>query len=126
VVDPTVFIIYGDDAVRDSMRVLLEAEGWTVQEFASLTEFLATATLAISGCLIIEALGASGDNLAWLAEVRKRDFALPAVVLSHQSDAAFVLRAFVLGATTSDPMIGLSLSEAVRAAMTPRSSAAHG
>ena len=50
---PVVAIVDDDDAVRDSLRCLLEVVGLTVQTFASASEFLA-AELGHVGCLILD------------------------------------------------------------------------
>ena len=83
---PAVFVIYGDAAVRDSIRVLLEAEGWPVRDLGSLEAFFQIADLTVSGCLVLEDwTAAPGDGLESLIELRRRDFTLPAIVASGRS-----------------------------------------
>jgi len=49
----TICIIDDDAAVRDSLRVLLESHGWTVEDFASTAEFLARRDDGESAVLLI-------------------------------------------------------------------------
>jgi len=49
----TICIIDDDAAVRDSLRVLLESHGWTVEDFASTAEFLARRDDRESAVLLI-------------------------------------------------------------------------
>jgi two-component system, LuxR family, response regulator FixJ len=41
--DPSVYIVDDDPAVRDSLSVLLDSNGYRVQSFASAREFLTAA-----------------------------------------------------------------------------------
>jgi two-component system response regulator FixJ len=70
----TICIIDDDAAVRDSLRVLLESHGWTVEDFASTAEFLTRRRERESAALLIldqhlpgasglEFLGAHGAGL---------------------------------------------------------------
>ena len=48
----TVFVVDDDDAVRDSLQLLLESAGMTVEAFASPLEFLKSSAPGRPGCLL--------------------------------------------------------------------------
>ena len=67
--DATVFLVDDDPAVRDSLKLLLETYGFTVRDFASGSEFLASGERAETGCLVLDmhmpvALGEVGSGVA--------------------------------------------------------------
>ena len=49
-----IFIVDDDAGVRDSLRLLLECEGFDAQEFASCREFLADGRAGKGDCLILD------------------------------------------------------------------------
>jgi FixJ family two-component response regulator len=51
---PTICIVDGDDAVRDSLRLLLEAEGFAARTFASLSGVLERFRPPRKSCLLVE------------------------------------------------------------------------
>ena len=120
---PAVFVIYGDAAVRDSICVLLEAEGWPVRDLGSLEAFFQIADLTVSGCLVLEdQTPAPGVVLESLTELRRREFTLPAIVSSGRSEMEYLLKVAAMGGFAVDPLAGTALADAVRAAMTTGSS----
>ena len=50
----TVFVVDDDEAVRDSLAVLLEAAGFAVAAFASGRDFLAAYDPREAGCLVLD------------------------------------------------------------------------
>jgi two-component system response regulator FixJ len=49
-----VYIVDDDEAVRDSLSVLLESRAYAVKSFGSAPEFLAAAPSLPVGCLIVD------------------------------------------------------------------------
>jgi two-component system response regulator FixJ len=93
-----IFIVDDDDATRDSLRLLIECEGFEVQVFASGRPFLDTTRPAEGDCLILD-INMPGMN-GWdvLAELRRRGEGIPVIVITAQSDAAAKKRAEAAGA----------------------------
>jgi FixJ family two-component response regulator len=50
--DGRVYIVDDDDAVRDSLSLLLQSKGYEVESFGSALEFLSAASSLAAGCLI--------------------------------------------------------------------------
>jgi two-component system, LuxR family, response regulator FixJ len=74
---PTVFVIDGDDAVRDSTCVRLECEGIVTRSYPSATAFLGEVDAEGSGCIIV---GAGLNGLDFLNELHQRGIVIPAIV----------------------------------------------
>jgi FixJ family two-component response regulator len=49
-----VFVVDGDEAVRDSIKILLEVHGFKVEDFASTGEFAKGYRKPPRGCLIVD------------------------------------------------------------------------
>ena len=92
----TVAIIDDDDAVRDSLRLLLEVIGHTAETFASAAEFL-RADLRHIGCLILDQhmLGMTGLELA--ERLRTDGSLLPILLVTGSPSPSIAARAAALG-----------------------------
>jgi FixJ family two-component response regulator len=93
-----VFIVDDDEAVRDSLRLLLEAYGMTVQDYASTAEF-ARGYRADGGaaCLILDQHLPGSTGLDFLSSTDGAKLDLPVILLTGRADAAIRARAVQLG-----------------------------
>jgi FixJ family two-component response regulator len=111
---PTIYVIDDDAAVRDSLRMLLEAEGFLVVEYASGAEFLRAGRLGGSSCLLLDMHmpGLSGVEL--LARVRGDHPLVPVVVMTGRPGAAIAKAAATAGAPLLEkPFRGRELLDAL-------------
>ncbi len=94
----TIFIVDDDEAVRDSLRWLLEANGYAVRSFASAEEFLATYDPEQVGVLIadIRMPGMSGLELQETLIARKAP--LPIVFITGHGDVPMAVSTMKKGA----------------------------
>ena len=94
-----VHVIDDDPMIREAMRRLFEAEGWTVVCYASAEDFLAAPRPADVACLLVDALlpGLSGIDL--LAKLQAENSQLPSVLLTGHGDAAMAVAAMRAGAS---------------------------
>lgn len=94
----TIYIIDDDQAVRDSLRWLVESVGLEVKTFASAAEFLDQRTADMAGCLVadIRLPGMSGLDL----QDKLKDFGcrLPVVIITGHGDVPAAIRAMKAGA----------------------------
>jgi two-component system, LuxR family, response regulator FixJ len=97
--DITVFIIDDDEMVRDSLKALLEAHRFRVQEFGSGRQYLATRDGSIRGCLLLDMHMPDMSGLDLLEALRNRGDDVPVVVFSGRSDPVLDARAKALGAS---------------------------
>jgi len=85
---PIVFIVDDDDAVRDSLALLLGLRGHATRSFAGGEEFLAAIDPDASGCVLLDLRLPGKDGLAVQAELTTRGIGLPVIVLTAHGDAA--------------------------------------
>ena len=116
---PTVFIVDGNQAARQSVAAIITREGWRQETFASAEEFLAHPVELAPGCLILDASlpGLSGLELQKRAAVKCSH--IPAIFLSANSDIPTTVEAMKAGAQEflTRPFRDSELLSAVREAL---------
>ncbi|MFO1310477.1 MAG: response regulator [Burkholderiales bacterium] len=96
--EPTIFIVDDDEAVRDSLSMMLRAAGRNVETFASAQEFIDRRGDAKVGCAVIDMRmpGMSGLELQeWLVE---HNNTLPILFLTGHGDIPMAVRTIKRGA----------------------------
>jgi FixJ family two-component response regulator len=83
---PTVHVIDDDDAVRDSMGLMLEVEGFVVRTYASAVAFLREAHLAGNPCLIVDMHMPGISGVALLDQLRRNGINVPAIVMTGMAN----------------------------------------
>jgi two-component system, LuxR family, response regulator FixJ len=96
--DRCVYIVDDDDAVRDSLSVLLEAKAYAVKSFASAPEFLAAAPSLPIGCLIVDIRMPEMDGLELQQRLIERALHFPMIVITGHGDVPLAVRAMKAGA----------------------------
>ena len=96
--DRSVYIVDDDEAVRDSLSVLLWSKGYAVRSFGSALEFLAAAPSLPSGCLIVDIRMPEVDGLELQARLRAHALAFPMIVITGHADVPLAVRAMKAGA----------------------------
>ena len=96
---PVIFVVDDDDDVRGAVMEVLESDGRAVKGFPSGEAFLAAFQPADAACLLIDAAlpGVSGIDL--LERLRAAGHAVPAIVITGQSDVPMAIRAMKAGAS---------------------------
>jgi two-component system, LuxR family, response regulator FixJ len=93
-----VVVIDDDEAVLDSLRVLLEAEGFEVETFDRAHTFLECSRVRSSGCLVTDVRMPDMDGLELLQALSARG-PLPAViVITGHGEVPLAVQATKLGA----------------------------
>ena len=96
--DQLIYIVDDDEAVRDSLSLLLEARGYTVRSFAAAAEFLAAAPTLRSGCLIADIRMPGMDGLELQRRLIERTYRFPLIVITGHGDVPLAVRAMKAGA----------------------------
>jgi two-component system, LuxR family, response regulator FixJ len=95
---PVVFIVDDDDAVRDSLALLLGLRGYATRSFARGEDFLSAIDRRASGCILLDLRLPGIDGLAVQAEIAARGIGLPIIMLTAHGDAANARAALKAGA----------------------------
>jgi len=116
----TIFIVDDDEAVRESLALLLEASGYRVAAYASGAAFLAALKRGAEGCLLVDVRMPGIGGLEVQEELARRDSAVPAIVMTGHGDVPLAVRAMRAGAADfiekpfSDETILASIERALR------------
>ena len=93
-----VFVVDDDDAVRASLRMLLEGEGLEVADFASADAFLASCAPSCRGCLITDIRMPGLSGLELQRALDERDIRLPVIMLTGHADVPAAVQSMKAGA----------------------------
>lgn len=96
---PTVCIVDDDDAVRDSLRLLLEAEGFAAETFASLPSVLEQFRPPRKSCLLTELQAPIEHTLDMLIRFRRAWSHPGIIVMTGYRDDDFAERVRRAGAS---------------------------
>lgn len=124
--DATIFILDDDDAVRDSLGMLMESAGYKAETFASCREFLARPPFPPRACLLLDVHMPEMSGLQLQDEMARRGLKLPVIVMTGQADVPVAVRAMKAGAHDfiEKPFSDEIILGAIRNALTPASKAA--
>ena len=93
-----VYIVDDDEAVRDSIRMLLESSGFVARDFASADLFLDTDTDDM-GCLLLDLHMPGVSGLELLRLLRSRGMRRPVIVVSGRRDTVQDAEVWAAGAS---------------------------
>ena len=77
-----VFIVEDDEGVRSSMRLLLEASGYSVRDFASAEQLLAAADIHAAGCIVSDYSLPGITGMDMIEALRARGIWVPAIIVT--------------------------------------------
>ena len=77
-----VAVVDDDDAVRDSLRFLLEIAGYSVATYGSAAEFLHEAPLADLACLVVDQHMPEQTGLQMVSRLRSQGVTLPVALIT--------------------------------------------
>lgn len=95
--ESTVFVVDDDEAMRDSLRWLIESVKLPVETYASSAEFLA-AFEDKPGCLILDVRMPGMGGLDLQEKLREKSICLPIIFISGHGDIPMAVHAIKLGA----------------------------
>ena len=96
--EPRVYIVDDDEAVRHSLALLLEAQGYRVASFGAAPDFLAAATSLPAGVLIADIRMPEMDGLELQQHLGERALPFPVILITGHGDVPLAVRAMKAGA----------------------------
>ena len=96
--DPLVCIIDDDDAIRESLRLLLYANGLRSLHYASADAFLADADAHDFDCLLLDIRMPGMDGMELFRLLQRRRFAAPIIFITGHGDIPLAVSAIKEGA----------------------------
>ena len=94
---PTIFIVDDDEAVRDSLKLLLESYDCQVEDFGSTRDFLKAYHPREKQCLVLDHHLPGETGLDFLESIDGASLRLPVIVVSGGGDRALKERAIRAG-----------------------------
>jgi two-component system, LuxR family, response regulator FixJ len=96
--EPVVHVIDDDEAVRDSLRLLLESAGFAVRTYAAASSFLAVAGEKPDGCVVTDVRMPEMDGLELQRRLSGLGARMPVIVMTGHGDVPIAVEAMKAGA----------------------------
>lgn len=96
--EPVVCIVDDDEAVRDSLQVLLETMGYDVKAYESGVAFLENCAALEAGCVLLDVRmpGMSGLEVQQILQAERPD--IPVIIVTGHGDVTMAVQAMRAGA----------------------------
>jgi RNA polymerase sigma factor (sigma-70 family) len=118
-IEPIVYVVDDDEAMRSSLKWLIESVGMRVETYGAADEFLSCYYPGRAGCLLLDVRmpGMSGLELQELLATRHAQ--LPVIIITGHGDVPMAVRAMKAGAVDfiEKPFNDESLLDAIRHAL---------
>ena len=115
---PVVFVVDGDESVRNALERVIRCAGWEPRTAASAQEFLAQERVTTSSCLLVELDLPGSSGLDLQQQVADRTD-MPVIFMSSRADIQATVRAMKGGAFEflTKPVLPEVLFDAIRGAL---------
>lgn len=95
---PMVLVVDDDEAMRDSIRYLLEAVNLPCKTFASAHEFLEFCDTRLQGCILLDIRMPDMNGMDLLENLKAQGIQLPVIIITGHGDVPLAVRAMKQGA----------------------------
>ena len=93
-----VFIVDDDEAVRDSLELLLESAGHSILAFESAPDALEACRARLPGCIVTDVRMPEMDGLEFQEKLSEAGIDVPVIVMTGHADVPLAVRAMKAGA----------------------------
>ncbi len=97
-VDPVINVVDDDEALRDSLRWLLESAGYNVATYVTAESFLDAYDPEQAGCLVLDIRMPGMSGLELQDELKQRGHSIPIIFITGHGDVPTAVRAMKKGA----------------------------
>jgi len=113
-----ILIVDDDEAVRDSLRNMMESEGFEVRAFSNGHDLLSEASLPAIGCLVVDYYMPAMNGLELVSSLRARGVSIPAILITgNPTKYVRDLAAAIAVLVVEKPGLGSYLLDCVREAV---------
>jgi RNA polymerase sigma factor (sigma-70 family) len=96
--DATVFVVDDDQAMRTSLKWLIESTGMSVETFESADIFLASYYPGRAGCLLLDVRMPGMSGLELQTYLAREGYRLPVILITGHGDVSMAVKAMKAGA----------------------------
>ncbi len=93
-----VFVVDDDEAMRSSLRWLIESDGLEVETFESAQHFLDSYYPGQAGCLLLDVRMPGMSGLKLQSQLEEREISAPVIIITGHGDIAMAVKAMKAGA----------------------------
>lgn len=117
--DPTVFVVDDDQAIRSSLKWLIESVGLRVEVHATANEFMQNYYPGRAGCLLLDVRMPGMSGLELQEHLAQRQIHIPVIIITGHGDVPMAVRAMKAGAVDfiEKPFNDELLLESIRKAL---------
>jgi two-component system, LuxR family, response regulator FixJ len=113
-----ILVIDDDYAVRNSLKFILEVEGFKVRAYSDAQELLTEDSLPPSSCLVTDYYMPAMNGLELVAELRDRHMSIPTILITTLPSQDLRNRAKAAGIQIVEkPLLGSCLLDSIRKAL---------
>lgn len=94
----TVYVVEDDEAVRDSLGLLLKSDGKAVKTYDNATPFLKDYSEKMSGCIVLDIRMPGMDGIEVLREIKNRFPLIEVIMLTGHGTTESAVEGMKLGA----------------------------
>ena len=118
--EPTVFVVDDDQAMRNSLKWLIESVAMRVETYASAKEFINNHYPGRSGCLLLDVRMPGMSGLELQQYLNQQRIQIPIIIITGHADVPMAVRAMKAGAIDfiQKPFNDESLLDSIRNAVT--------
>ena len=95
---PVVYVVEDDEAVRDSLAMLLQSEDLPVETYETALSFLEQWHPDLAGCIVLDIRMPGMDGMALQKELKERNSLLPIIFVTGHGDVPLAVDAMRHGA----------------------------
>lgn len=96
--NPTVHVVEDDEAVRDSLQLMLRSAGLNVATYSNANDFLAEWTDAMAGCIVLDIRMPGMDGMELQKRLNEHHSLLPIIFVTGHGDVPLAVEAMKHGA----------------------------